>query len=334
MAGAPLTVLLLQLLLCALLIGRAGFVLSHRADRIARATGLTGSWIGLALLATITSLPELASGISAVAVVVEPDLAVGDVLGSCVFNLLLLAALDALQRNPPLYRQAGAGHRLSAAFGILMLGLVVLDLAVGRRLPALLSLGWSSPLLLGLYLLALRTLFRHEHRLRAPAEPLVDRAGLRRDLRQFLLAALLVVGAGLWLPHLADQLATALGWNRSFVGTLFMALVTSLPELAVTLGALRLGALDMAIGNLLGSNLFNLCILALDDLFYRGRPLLADAAPVHLASAGTGIVMSGLVLIGLLLRPQGRVLGRLNAVSAGLIACYALNAVLLFRLGA
>jgi cation:H+ antiporter len=328
--------LLLQFLLCALLIGRAGFVLSHSADRIARATGLTGGWIGLALLATVTSLPELASGISAVAVVRAPNLAVGNVLGACVFNLLVLAAVDALQRRQPLYRHASDVHLLSAAFGLLMLGLVVLGLTVGRALPTLLNLGWSSPLLLGLYLVALRNLFRHE-RAHAPAsvpgaaQPPV---ALRRELLRFGAAAVVVLLAGLWLPDLADQLATLMGWNRSFVGTLFMALITTLPELAVTLGALRLGALDMAIGNLLGSNLFNLLILAVDDLFYRGGPLLSAAAPVHIGSAGAAIVMSSLVLIGLILRPHGRLLRLVSWVSAGLIATYVVNVVLVFVHGA
>ena len=112
--------------------------------------------------------------------------------------------------------------------------------------------------------------------------------------------------------------------------------------MAVTLGALRIGALDMAIGNLLpsrlpidmaignllGSNLFNVTILAIDDVFYVRGPLLAIAAPVHAGTALTAMVMTGLVMIGLVMRPQGRVLRLVSWISVGLLAAWLVNVVL------
>jgi cation:H+ antiporter len=314
------TPLLLQLALCAVLIARAGYVLSASADRIARATGLSGGWLGLALLATVTSLPELASGVSAVVWVDAPNLAVGNALGACVFNLAFLAVVDLLQRRQPLYSSASSTHLLSAAFGVVMLGFTALSLALGARAPAFFNVGLYSPVLLLLYLLALKSVFLHERS-----------AGT--ELLRCAAAAAVVLAAGCWLPHLADQLAQALSWNRSFVGTLFMAFVTTLPEMAVTLAALRLGALDMAIGNLLGSNLFNLLVLAVDDLFYKRGPLLADAAPAHAGTAAAAVVMTGLVMVGLVLRPKGRVLRVLSWVSVGLVAAYGLNAAVVFLHG-
>lgn len=322
--------LVVQLLVCGALIGWAGFQLSDSADRIARALGLTGGWVGLALLATITSLPELAAGISAVTVVDAPNLAVGNALGACVFNLLFLVVIDALQRHTPLYTQASAAHLLSAAFGVVMLGFVAMNLLLGERAPALLSVGVSSPVLLALYLLALRSVYAQEKTQRPAAAPPPPDADLALVWRRFGVAALVVLGAGMWLPSLGDQLATTMGWNRSFVGTLFMALITTAPEMAVTLGALRLGALDMALGNLLGSNLFNVLILAVDDLFYLRRPLLEVASPVHTGTAVAAMVMSGLVMIGLIMRPAGRVLRLLSWISVGLAATYLLNATLVF----
>lgn len=328
--------LALQFLLCAALIAGAGFVLCQSADRIARQTGLTGGWMGLALLATVTSLPELASGISAVTVMNAPNLAVGNALGACVFNLVFLVVIDALQRQEPIYFHASSAHLLSAAFGVVMLGFVALSLLAPERAPGLLHLGLYSPALLALYLLALRSVFAHEQALRpqrdAQAEP--DPApAMAREWRRFGLAAMVVVTAGSWLPSLADQLATVMGWSRSFVGTLFMALVTTLPEIAVTLSALRLRALDMAIGNLLGSNLFNVAILAIDDIFFMRGPLLASASPVHAGTAVAAVVMSGLVMIGLVMRPQGRALRLLSWISVGLLATYLVNAVLVFLHG-
>ena len=336
--------LLLQFAACAVLIARAGHVLSRSADALAEGYGWGRGWVGLALLATVTSLPELASGISAVAWVQAPNLAVGNALGACVVNLLFLVVVDALQRRQPMYREASATHLLSAGFGVVMLGFVALSLLTGRRVPAVLHVGLYSPLLLALYLVALRAVHGHERqhmaaaaRARAPASGSGSPGGapdVRRAWRRFGLAAGTVLVAGSWLPGLADGLAQALGLSRSFVGTVFMALVTTLPEMAVTLAALRLGALDMAIGNLLGSNLFNVTILAVDDAFYVHGPLLAAASPVHAGTAVTALVMTGLVVIGLVMRPQGRALRVLSWISVGLAATYAVNAALLYLGGA
>ena len=142
-----LVVLGLQFAFCAALIAAAGRVLCSSAERIALATGLTGGWVGLALLATVTSLPELASGIGAVAVVDAPNLAVGNALGACVFNLVFLVVVDVLQRRQPIYRHASPAHLLSAAFGVVMLGFVAMSLLLASGAPALLHLGLYSPVL-------------------------------------------------------------------------------------------------------------------------------------------------------------------------------------------
>jgi cation:H+ antiporter len=331
--------LLAQFALCALLIARAGYVLSRSADQLAELHGWGRGWVGLALLASVTSLPELASGISAVAFVDAPNLAVGNALGACVVNLVFLVIVDALQRHQPIYRAASATHLLSAGFGVVMLGFVALSLLVGERAPSLFQVGAFSPLLLGMYLLALRSVHSHEQQALAaisrPAEgPSPQPAQSQRLWRHFALAAIAVVAAGLWLPEAADRLAGELDLSRSFVGTILMALVTTLPEMAVTLSALRLGALDMAIGNLLGSSLFNVMILAIDDLFYPHGPLLAIANPVHAGTAVTAMVMSGLVIIGLVMRPQGRVLRVTSWISIALLSTYLVNVALVYLSGA
>lgn len=117
----------------------------------------------------------------------------------------------------------------------------------------------------------MRTVFAYEREHAVAATDAQDDQlpALRTAVFRFVLADCVVAGAGGWLPFVATDLANAMAWNKSFVGSLFVVLATSLPELAVTLSALRIGALDMAIGNLLGSNLFNVAIIAVDDVFYR-----------------------------------------------------------------
>lgn len=291
--------------------------------------------MGLALLATVTSLPELASGVTAVAVLQAPNLAVGNALGACVFNLAFLAAIEVLRRHRPLYQDASPSHLLSAAFGVVMLGFVAMSALLAERAPALLHVGFYSPVLLALYLIALRSVFAHERNHVAPdggveAEERVD---LKREWLRFGLAAIVVLAAGIWLPNLAEALAEAMGWSRSFVGTLFMAVITTLPEMAVTLSAVRLGALDMAIGNLLGSNLFNVTILAVNDLFYVKAPLMSDVSSVHAATALSAVLMTGLIMIGLLVRTQKRVLRTVSWTGVGLVVAYLLNVALVFVYG-
>jgi cation:H+ antiporter len=327
--------IILQFTLCAVVIAGAGARLSLSADRLADAYGWGRGWVGLALLATVTSLPELASGISAVTLVDAPNLAVGNALGACVVNLAFLSVVDALRRGQPMYSEASTTHLLSAGFGVVMLGFVALSLVTGAHAPALLHVGIYSPVLLVFYLLALRSVFGHDRAMRQAAASFAEPAARTRangEWRSFALSAMLVLAAGTWLPDLGEQLARATGLSRSFTGTVFMAIVTTLPEMAVTLSALRLGALDMAIGNLLGSNLFNVAILAVDDLFYTRGPLLAAVAPAQAASAAAAVLMCGLVIVGLVLRPRGRVLRVTSWVSLGLVAAYAVNAAAMYLL--
>jgi len=104
-------------------IAAAGVWLARYGDAIAEKTGLGGTWIGVILIATVTSLPEMVTGISSVTLAEAPNIAAGDALGSCVLNLALVAVLDFLYRETPIYLKASSGHILSAGFSVMMLGL-------------------------------------------------------------------------------------------------------------------------------------------------------------------------------------------------------------------
>ena len=326
----------LQLAVCALAIAYAGSRLTHLADAIGEKTGMSASWVGVLLLAAVTSLPELATGISAVTVANAPNIAVGDVLGSTVFNLALLVVLDILHRPDTIYGRASTGHILSAGFGVILLSVVGASVLLQRSqlLPVFGSLGGYTPLLLVLYLLAMRSMFSYELRqanARPPAgERRYDALTLRSAALQFALFAGIVTLAGTWLPIAGTRIADEMGWSRTFVGTLLVAGATSLPEVVVTLAALRLRALDMAIGGLLGSNLFDLLIIAVDDAFYTRGSLLADVSPVHAVTAFSAVMRSGAGIIGLVYRPRRRLLGTMSVVIAALLAVYLVNVYVLF----
>jgi len=332
----PIVWVWLQFAFCVLLIGAAGSRLSHYGDVIAEKTGFSGTWIGVVMLATVTSLPELATGISAVSLADMPDLAVGDVLGSCVFNLFILFILDFLHRKESVYTRASQGHILSAGFGIMMLGFAGFSLLVSSQghVARIGHVGLYSPLILILYVLAMRTVFRYEHDQKKQSakrsEEVYGHLSFRRAVVGYSVAAAVVVGVGTWLPFVGQQIAHLMGWETTFVGTLFVAFATSVPEVVVTLAALRIGALDMAIGNVLGSNLFNVAILAVDDIFYLPGPLFDHVSPIHSVSAVSAIMMSGIAIVGLLYRPTTNLFRKVGWISLFLFLVYLLNSYVIY----
>jgi cation:H+ antiporter len=297
----------LEFLATALVIVFAGVRLARYGDVLGEKTGLGRSWVGVVLLAATTSLPELFTGFGATALASLPDIAVGDVLGSCMFNLLILSFMDAIQPEP-LSTRAHQGHALSVGFGLVLVGIAGLGLVSGARLPALGWIGPYSPALIALYFVSMRLIFAHEkHRLaretREVAEELQYGAmPLRVAALHYTTAAVLVIAAALWLPRLGAELARQSGLGEAFVGSLFVAITTSLPEIVVSLSAVRIGAIDLGIGNVLGSNLFNLLILGLDDIFFRQGPLLAAVDPSHSVAVLAVVTMNGLFLTGLTYR--------------------------------
>jgi cation:H+ antiporter len=323
----------LEFVAALLLIGVSGSILSRCGDEIAVRTGFGGTWVGLVLLATITSLPELITGVSAVGLVHTADIAVGTILGSCVFNLAVLVVLDFLLKRESVYARVGRIHLLSAGFGVILIGMVGFNLVLEHsdQRVALGHVSLSTPLIFFIYWMAVRAVYRRELSYDAPLDP---GAGVDRPGRvppfvywRFGMAAAIVIGVGLWLPFVGVRMATILGMHETFVGTLFIAFATSVPEMAVAVAALRIGAPNMAVSNLLGSNLFNILILVPEDLLFTSGPILAAASPVNALSAVSAMMMTGIAMVALLVRPRG---SRFGGVSLLLLSIYLINSYLVY----
>lgn len=200
-----------QFFLCGTLIGFAGPALTRYGDVIAGATGLSRSWVGLVLLATATSLPELFTGLSAVTVANAPNIAVGDALGSCLFNLVMLVLLDELSRGNPMYRRIDQGHVLTAGFGVVLIGSVGALLLLGQSALAyrILHISIYTPLLIVIYFVAMRSAFVYERRAGRSSEPSGPNGGitLRTAIIRYLAAALMIAAAGSWLPFIGQDIA-------------------------------------------------------------------------------------------------------------------------------
>jgi len=335
-AGSAMFLVLLQFFLATAVIGVAGYQLSRYGDVIAERTGVGRTLIGVVMVAVVTSLPELASGVSAVAVAHVPNIAIGDALGSCIFNLLILLFLELGHPRASIYTLAAQSHILSSGFCVVLIGIVGLSVLVGDQLPAIGHVGLYTPVIILGYVLAMDIVLRYElreARSRPPVEPKYPDVSLRRAVVGYAVSAAAVVAAGIALPFIGAALARTMGWNNSFVGTLFVAFSTSLPELAVSLAALRLGALDLAIGNLLGSNLFDMVIIAVDDLAYTTGPIFSHTTPAHAGTAVSAIVMTGAVIAALFYRPADRAFRAFGWTGLFLLVIYAINSYLLFLFG-
>ena len=297
----------------------AGTYLARSADQIAEITKLGRLLIGSVLLAAATSLPELTVDVSAVRLGLA-DLAVGDLLGSSLMNLLILAVLDLIHRSggKMLSRQAAA-HALSATLSISLTALAGLAILTAPHLHGLAFLGigvWSWGILAA-YLLGVRMIFL-DQRISArtvaeaalAAEP--DGGGkqhvqppLWKPAIIFLAAAIVLCFAGPRLAHVAGQLADLSGLGKTFVGTTLVALSTSLPELVASLSALRMGAIDLVIGNVFGSNAFNMILFFPLDAVHPGA-LFAHVSQSHAVTSLAVILATTVATLGQLYQVEKR----------------------------
>jgi len=331
----------IEFILCAAGITAAGYYLSKYGDVIAEKTGFGRAWIGAILIAGVTSLPELASGVSAVVWLDAPNLAAGAVLGSCLFNLMLIAVMDLTYQPGRVLANAQDVHILSGGLGVLLLGLVALDVFIGPGLNGFGLLGISilSIIIVVLYSIGGKMIAGLEKermgQVLAQEAKEMNYANIsaRKAYAIFIINAAAVIFLGIWLASIGDRLSATTGLSSSFVGNLFLATSTSLPEIAASMAAIRLGAIDMAIGNVLGSNLFNVTLLAVYDLVDGKANFWASLNNANGFAAVMAMMMTGVVIISLMYRASPRTPYRFSWDGIALIAMYVGSIFMLYLLG-
>jgi len=329
----------LKFVVCVVIVLFAGTKLARYGDVIAEKTGLGRLWIGLVLLAVITSMPELTTGISCVALVKIPDLAMGTLLGSCLFNLLILVLLDVIHRRTPILSKASVSHIMSAGAGILLIGLAAGSIFAGEGFSGL-ALGWvgvPSILIIILYLVGVRLMFHFERKRQSasPSDGPLQYAdvSMRTVWVKFAFGAAAVIGAGIWLAYIGDEIAQVTGLGTSFVGSLFLAFSTSVPELAVTVAAVRMGAIDMAVADILGANMINIAKIFILDLFYTEGSLISAVSDSHLTTAIVAIVMTLIVIVALRFSQKRKTFRVISWYSVPLLGLYLAGVYALFTSG-
>lgn len=300
----------LEFLVAAGLVLYAGSRLAHYGDAIADNSAFSHGWIGFILLASITSLPELMTGISSTAIVGSVDLVLSNTIGSNAFNVIILALLFLFGRRTLI--QVGLEDMISGFAGLFLLGLVaVFLLAQSVFINPWLSVGASVALFLA-YLLVVMVVFKTGGLKEETAEPGEKNPETRVGLK-FAAFSLIIIGAAVWMTKTADLIAVTpillpasqIVLGQTFVGALMLSIATSLPELSVTFSAARMGNVQMAVGNIFGSNIFNLFILPISALFYRGN-FWKDAHPANLVLVVLVLLVTGIMGTDLVYRTRLR----------------------------
>jgi cation:H+ antiporter len=227
----------------------------------------------------------------------------------------------------------------SAGWGILLMAIAGGAIVSAARFSGL-ALGWvgiPSILILMLYLVGMWWMFHRERGQQlAPAEGASSAYKEVPAKKMYFgcgLAGFAVVAAGIWLSFIGDEIALTTGWDATFVGSLFLAITTSMPELVVSVAALRLGAVDMAVANIMGSNMLNLALIAPVDLFYTKGPILSLASISNLVTAAVVVAMNLVVIAGLRFRQRRKILVVSSWYSPALVGLYVLAAYVLFTSG-
>lgn len=305
----------------------AGKSLTRAADLIAMQTGVGRVFIGSVLLAATTSLPEVATEAAAASMGLV-DIALGDLFGSNIYNMTILAVGGIVWGRGSLLAVASQSHLITALLGMLLAAIAALALLIKPNI-GFLGIGLEIYVILGVYLagvMVLRT--KSDPPLIEPAEVLPQQS-LALAWMRFLISAGFVIGAAIFLSKAADVIATATGLGGTFIGTTLVAFTTSAPELVTSIAAIRMGVVDLAVGNVLGSNIFNMNILVISDLFYRGGYIISAGSSTHAITALVGLLLSGLIALGLLAPIPGRI-RRVSFEALIILAVYFLGAYLVF----
>ena len=322
----------------------AGARLARQGVEISEETGIGGLWIGVVLLATATSLPELVTNISAAAID-EADLAIGNLFGSSMANMAILAMIDLMNRQRRVWQAVSLGHTLVGSLAVALTALTAMFI-VSELGWTVFHIGVDTLVVAGFYLLGTRVVFRHEYlealtriaeRTREDGQDVDPDAGIKlpplRSLRGFGISAAIILIAGPFLANSASGISDMTGIQSSFVGVTFLAAVTSLPELVTAVAAVRIGAYDLAAGNLFGSNAFNMLTLVFADIAYTPGAILSDVSSAQLVAALAAMILMALATMGIVYRAERRYY-LVEPDAALVLLAYVIGLVLVYEAGA
>lgn len=309
---------LLIFLLCAAAIWFSGARLAYLADALSDRFKLARSLVGLLLLSLATSLPEVATTLSA-AVQQSRDLVLNNLFGGVALQTAILAMSDFWVRGSITFYPRKANHALEATLLVLLLSMTILFTQIGETIVVA-GVGLGSVFIALTYFSAIWLLRLYDtasdwlpvdlpdpEPLPFPAPSGLAETGNRSLLIQIAAACVAILVFGLLLVLSAERIAEQTGLGTGFIGVTLLAAATSLPELTTTIAAVRIGAYTMAISNIFGSNLIMLVLVFPADILFRSGPILQGASKTVGLSLTFGVIVTTIYLIGLIVRRKPKI---------------------------
>lgn len=264
--------LIIQYLLLAFVVIFATSKLSYFVDELDKKTHISGALIGGVLLATITSMPEFITSITSTVALDEPSLAFGNVFGSNIFNIVILAVADLVFLKQMFFNKVKT-QRTTNALVILMYIIFMIPLMLSGvtgldygsfTLNFLLTFNIISLLVVVIYFFSIKAMGNDETEQSEDGSEL----SFKRIGIMFAVWALVVIAGSYFVTIVADNLGTELNLSKSFAGAIFLGVATSLPELTAVMTLMKLKNHEAALGNIIGSNVFNMTIISVVDILY------------------------------------------------------------------
>ena len=297
--GGDLAVALAVFAGSAVLVIFCGAKLAVYGDALATLTGWGRLFVGSLLVALATSLPELATNITAVRLdPPNPELAVGNVLGANMLNMFTLSMVALAFGGKRFIEKVAPEQGYLILVAAVMTSAAVIFGAFKMDFE-LWQVGLSSVVLLAIFVVGMKVVYETRPAGSEDDEEVDPGMTLKKAWFLFGLVSAGVVVAGVFLAWSTDEIADITGVASSTLGILAVSFVTTMPEAASTIAAARIGAFDLGVAGLYGSCAFNVTILFYADIFYRGGILGNQTEPAHFAAGGVAIalILAGGVLI-------------------------------------
>ncbi len=244
---------------------------SHYVDFLDRNTKLSGAFLGGVLLSAVTSLPELITSISSILLINKPSLCIGNILGSNLFNLAVLAAAGLFSIRHFAGSKITQGNVAVALFVTLIYGVSILNWFNILNFE-IATINALTIIILLLYVVGVKFLARDNDDSEPEADEHIELRpnAVRNTALKFIATSIGIVLSSIAMTYISDDLAIRYNIGLGLTGAIFLGVATSLPEVSSTIALFRLRNYNAAVGNIIGSNLFNFLVLCIVDLFSFG----------------------------------------------------------------
>ena len=279
-------------------------IVSKYVDLIEKNSSLSGAFIGGIILSAVTSLPELFTSISSTVLIKKPGLCFGNILGSDLFNLTIIAFMILIFSSKYKVAKISESHLVTVILLIFIYGILAMNM-LGITDFNILTVNITSIIIFIMYIIGVKAMAKENGDCDGFEEEIDEEVAtttkltLKQIVARFIIASILLVVASIMITYVTDMISVKLNLGAGLAGALFLGIATSLPELTSSISLARMENFNMVTGNIVGSNLFNFLILFIADVLYLGDGIynFADRQNISLVLFGAiATIFMGILL--------------------------------------